>query len=113
MILVKFEEVRFNRKLCFITESGHLIQKEELSKNSDGYVVLAAINHDGKLTLDHDPFSDKKISLARKFFYNQSNSSKKEYHYNTTGTIHSFVYGPMYHQDPVTKRTVAKFSTIK
>ena len=81
LILVKFEAVRFNPKLCFITESGHLISQEEITKNSDGYVVLAAINHDSKLTTSHKPFSDDEISLARKFFYNQSHNSKKEYHY--------------------------------
>ena len=113
MILVKFEEVRFNPKLCFITERGHLIRKEELSKNSDGYVVLAATNNYSKLTSDHDPFSNEEISLAKKIFYNQSNSSKKEYQYNTTDTIQSFGYGPMYHQDHVTKHTIVKFSTSK
>ena len=113
LILAKFEEVRFNPKLCFITESGHLISQDELTKNSEGYVVLAAINHDAKLTADHDPFSDDEISLAKKFFYNQSHSSKKEYHFNTTGTIHSFGYGPVYRQDPTTKHSVARFATSK
>ena len=113
LILVKFKEVRFNPKLCFITESGDLIPQEQIANYNDGYVVLAAINHDTKLTTDHESFSDEELSLAKKFFYNQSNNSKKEYHYNTTGTIHSFGYGPMYHQDPLTKYSVAKFATSK
>ena len=87
LILAKFEEVRFNPKLCFITESGHLISQNELTKNRDGYVVLAAINYDSKLTDDHVAFTDAEISAAKKFFYNQRNSSKKEYHFNTTGTM--------------------------
>ena len=113
LIVTKFEEVRSNPKLCFITESGHLISQDELTKNSDGYVVLAAINFDTKLTNCHDPFSDDEISMAKKFFYNQSHSSKKEYHFNTTGTIHSFGYGPVYRQDPITKHSVARFATSK
>ena len=111
--MVKFEEVRFNSKLCFITESGRLIAQEEIAKSSEGYVVLAAINHDSKLSASHEHFSDEEISLAKKFFYNQSHNSKKEYHYNTTGTIHSFGYGPMYRQDPVTKHSVARFANSK
>ena len=113
LLLVKFEEVMLNPKLCFFTETGHLIPQEDISKNLDGYVVLAAINHDTKLVDDHDPFSEEEVLMAKNFFYNQSSKSKKEYHYNTTGTIHSFGYGPMYHQDPVTKYTVAKFAKSK
>ena len=113
LLLVKFEEVMSNPKLCFFTESGYLIQQEDITKNLDGYVVLAAINHDTKIVNDHEPFSEEEVSMAKKFFYNQSSKSKKEYHYNTTGAIHSFGYGPMYHQDPVTKYTIAKFAKSK
>ena len=47
------------------------------------------------------------------FFYNQSQNNKKEYHYNTSGTIHSFGYGAMYHPHPITRHTIDKFATSK
>ena len=66
LLLVKFEEVMSNSKLCFFIESGHLIQREDITKNLDGYVVLAAINHDTKIVNDHEPFSEEEVSMAKK-----------------------------------------------
>ena len=49
----------------------------------------------------------------QKIFYNQSQNNKKEYHYNTSGTIHSFGYSAIYHQHPITWHTIDKFATSK
>ena len=101
----------FNSKLCFFTESGSLITENNLSKNNEEYVILDTVNCDIKLMDKHQSFSDKELALAKKFLYNQSNSSKKDYNINTSGAIHSFGYGPMYHQNPVTKHTTNQFAT--
>ena len=101
----------FNPKLSFFTESGFLIQDQEIKENNNGYVVLATINHNTKLPIEYDSFSDEEKILAQFFFYNQSKKSKNDYHYNTTGRIHSFGYGRMYHQVPVTKHSFVKFVT--
>ena len=49
MILVRFKDVMWNSKLCFISESGFLIENENVSSNDCGHVVLAAIYKDLKL----------------------------------------------------------------
>ena len=58
-------------------------------------------------------FSEKELAIARKYLYNQWSKSKKEYHYKTSGKIHSFGYGAMYFLHPVTKYCVDKFATSK
>ena len=112
LILVKFKDIMFNTKLSFITESGYLIQDREIADKNDGYVVLATIKHDKKLITDSVSFSDVERMLAQKFFYNQV-KKKNDYHFNTTGRIHSFGYGPRYNQEPVTKYSFAKFANSK
>ena len=113
LILVKFKDIMFNTKLSFITESGFLIQDQQIADKNDGYVVLATIKHDKKLVTNSDFFSEVEISLAQKFFYNQVKKKKNDYHFNTTGRIHSFGYGPRYNQDPITKYSFAKFANSK
>ena len=76
MILIKFKEIMYNSKLSFFTERGFLIQDQQIADNNDGYVVLATINHDVKLTTDCDPFSEEEKVLAEKFFYNQCKKKK-------------------------------------
>ena len=71
------------------------------------------INYDKKLIKDQDSFSNDEILMAQKNFYNQSSSKKKDYHFNTSSTIHTFGYRPMYHQDPITKHSFTKFSNSK
>lgn len=111
MILVRFKDVMFNSKLCFFSESGLLIENENLSSNEGGYVVLAAIYKDQKLVNQKNSFDDNELLLSKRFFYNQTQGSNKEYHFRTSGTIHSFGYGAMYHRNPVTGHSIDKFST--
>ena len=81
--------------------------------NKEGYVVLATIQHDSRLLHEHLPFSTEELNLATKFLYNQVSNSNKEYHFRTSGTIHSFGYGAKYTQHPTTKYSVDKFATSK
>ena len=74
-------------------------------------MVLAKIKFDSKFTEGQKSFSTKEIFLAKKFFYNQSDGNKKDYHFETSGAIHSFGYGQMYHPDPVTKHSFGMFAT--
>ena len=93
LILVKFKDIKFNSKLSFITESGFLIQDQQIADKNDGYVVLATIKHDKKLITDSVSFSNAEKMLAQKIFYNQVQKKKNNYHFNTTGRIHSFGLG--------------------
>ena len=113
MILVKFKDIMCNSKLCFFSETGILIDENKLSSNNEGYIVLATIQSDSKLLQRHDSFSSQELALAKKYLYNQSSKSKKEYHFKTSGTIHSFGYGAIYLQHPVTKYSVDRFASSK
>ena len=113
LILIKFKDIMYNPKLSFFTENVFFIQDERLAENEKGYVVLAAVKHDNKFITNGESFSYSEILLAKKFLYNQSNGNKKNCHFDTSGTIHSFGYGLMYHQDPLTRHSFAKFSTSK
>ena len=113
MILIKFKEVMGNSKLCFFSETGVLIDGNNLWSNNEGYIVLATVQSDSRMLQRHDSFSESELSLAKKYLFNQSSKSKKDYHFKTTGTIHSFGYGAMYSLHPVTKYSVDKFSNSK
>ena len=76
MLLVRFKDIMFNSKLCFFTETGVLLDENNLAKNNEGYIVLATIQHDSRLLQQHTPFSSKEINLANKFLYNQISTSK-------------------------------------
>ena len=113
MILVKFKDIMYNNRLCFFSEIGVLLDEKNLALNKEGYVVLATIQHDSRLLQGHLPFSAEELNLAKNFLYNQVSSSNKEYHFRTSGTIHSFGYGAKYTQHPTTKYSVDKFATSK
>ena len=111
MILVKFKDVMCDNKLCFFSETGVLLDEKNLALNNEGYVVLATIQHDSRILQRHLPFSAEEVNLATKFLYNQVSNSSKEYHFRTSGTIHSFGYGAKYTQHPTTKYSIDKFAT--
>ena len=111
MILVRFKDVMWNSKLCFFSETGLLIENEQLSSNEGGYVVLATICKDRKLINQEKSFNKNELLLSKRFYYNQTQGSNKEYHFRTSGTIHSFGYGAMYHRNQVTGHTFDRFAT--
>ena len=113
MLLVQFKDIMYNPKLYFFSETGVLLDENNLALNNEGYVVLATIQQDSRLLQPHSPFSTEELLIANKFLYNQIGNGKKEYHFRTSGTIHSFGYGAMYSQHPITKYSVDKFATSK
>ena len=50
-------------RAILFSESGFLIQEDDISKNSKGYVVLATTNYDKKLIKDQDSFSRDEILI--------------------------------------------------
>ena len=67
----------FNSKLCFFSETGTLIDENNLWSNNDGYIVLATIQNDKRLIEQYDYFSLRELTVAKKYLYNQSGKSKK------------------------------------
>ena len=84
MILVKFKDIMYNSKLCFFSETGVLIDENNLWSNNEGYIVLATVQTDSRMIQQHDFFSEKELAIAHKYLYNQCAKSKKEYHYKTS-----------------------------
>ena len=52
-------------------------------------------------------------SLARIFLQNQVVPLEKSYHYETTGIIHGFGFGPVYKLNEHTKHSIEKFTKSK
>ena len=76
MILVRHKEVMLNPKLCFFTESGDLIEEENLCLKEEGYVVLMTIYRDKKLIKGHTPFW--RVSYPWPIFFLQSKPKQQK-----------------------------------
>lgn len=113
VILVPFKEVCNNPGLSFFSEIGNPIKKENIHLNNEGYIVLGTIQANKMFRQTLESFSTSELNLTKKFCYNQANKNRKNYHFGTTGTIHSFGYGPMYNLNPDTKYSIDKFANRK
>ena len=113
MILVPFKEVLDTLGLSFFTKIGNPITKENLHLNNESYVVLGTIQANKMFRQTLVSFSTVELNLTNFFCYNQTNKNGKKYHFRTTGTIHSFGYGPMYNLKPETKHSIEKFAKRK
>ena len=69
------------------------------------------IYRDKKLVKGHEPFSVSELSMAKKITI-KAKATKRSTN-NTSGTIHSFGYGAMYHPHPITGHTIDKFAMSK
>ena len=100
-------------KLSFFTETGKVIEGVNNDINSEGYVVLATIQSEPKIREFENNFILTDITIAKKFLRNQVQSSKKEYHYGTTGHIYGFGYSPVYSSNAETQYTIDRFAKSK
>ena len=55
-------------------------------------------------------FSRDDILIPQKILRNQTKTSKKEYHFGTTGNIYNFGYGPVYTFNAETQYTIDQFA---
>ena len=112
-ILAKFKDMLKVNKLSFVTETGHLIDIENYDINKKGYIFVAAIQNEPMLRNDPTTLSRDNILLAKKYLRNQTQSSKKDYHFGTTDHIYGFGFGPVYASNNETKYTIDCFAKSK
>ena len=112
-LLVRYKDVMADPKLSFFTETGGVVDSETNMDRTKGYVLLATIQSEPVLRQHNTMICHDDILIAKKFLRNQTQTSKKDYHYGTTGHIYGFGYGPVYSSNPTTKHTVEKFAKSK
>ena len=112
-ILTKYNDMLKVNKLSFVTETGNLIHIENYDINKKGYILLATIQNELMLRNDPTTLSRDNILIAKKYLRNQTQSSKKDYHFGTTGHIYGLGFGPIYASNNETKYTIDHFTKSK
>ena len=112
-IVTKFKDGLKVNKLSFVTESGNLIDRGCYDINNKGYILLATIQSEQILRNNKNTLSREDILIAKKFLRNQTESTKKDYHFGTSGHIFGFGYGPVYKSNEETKYTIDRFAKSK
>ena len=112
-IVVWYNDIIGGEKLSFFTETGNIVDSENKFNKTKGYVLLATIQAEPILHKYNDVLTRDDILTANKYLRNQTQSSKKDYHFSTTGHIYDFGYGPVYTSNIETKHTVNKFAKSK
>ena len=77
MILVRYKEVMSNPKLCFFTESGDLIEEENLCLKEEGYIVLVTIYRDKNWSKVKSPFRRVSYPWPKKIFRIKAKTTKR------------------------------------
>ena len=111
--MTKFKDGLKVNKLSFVTESGNLIDRGCYDINNKGYILLATIQSEQILRNNKNTLSREDILIAKKFLRNQTESTKKDYHFGTSGHIFGFGYGPVYKSNEETKYTIDRFAKSK
>ena len=103
-----------NEKISFYTETGKLIEEGKYEENDTGYVILGTIQSEQSLRDLAKTFSVDDLNLSKKYLRNyQVVNSDKKYHFETTGKIYGFGFGPVYRYNPDTKYSIEKFAKSK
>ena len=112
-IVLKFKDALEIDKLSYFTETGNLIDRDKYEANTKGYVLLATIQSEPFLRTKSDSFTRDDMLIAKKFLQNQTQSSKTDYHFGTTGNIYGFGYGPVYTSNKDTQYSIDRFAKSK
>ena len=113
MLIVRLQDVLEIQKISFFTETGYMIESPNKEKAKDCYVILAILQSEEALRKINSPVTANDVNLAKKFLKNEVVPSNKSYHYETTGIIHGFGYGPVYKLNERTKHSIEKFAKSK
>ena len=85
----------------------------KLQHQQKGYILLATIQSEPMLRNDPTTLTQDNILIAKKYLRNQTQSSKKDYHFGTTGHIYGFGFGSFYASNNETKYTIDRFAKSK
>ena len=110
ILIVRLSDVLYIQGTSFFTETGDLIGSLDRRKSKDCYVILAIFQSEEALRKLDVQVTANNIILAKKYLQNQVVASEKKYHYDTTGTIHGFGFGPVYKSNEDTKHSIEMFA---
>ena len=94
-LLVRLKDIIHIPKVQYHTAFGKMISKYDIDKDrGQCFVLLAMIHLDKKTQKSKLFFEEKDMKLMKRYLRNQITTTSKNYHFNTTGTIYGFGYGP-------------------
>ena len=94
-ILVRLKDIFHIPKVQYHTVLGKRIYKYDVDKDRDYcYVLLAMIHEDKKIRTSPSIIESNDLHLMKYYLRNQIATTTKNYHFNTTGIIYGFGYGP-------------------
>lgn len=102
----------YHRKCCFFSESGILIDNNEISAIFNGFILLAIIVFDKKCQSSPILLSENDIRLVKKTSYNQIKHTNS-YHFETKGNIYGFGYTVKYEKKKKQGYSYGKYSYSK
>ena len=112
-ILVRLKDIFHIPKVQYHTELGTMISKYDVDKEREYcYVLLAMINLEKKVQNSKSFIDQDDLILMKRFLRNQISMTKKSYHFNTSGTIYGFGYGPKSNRNEY-GHSVCRFATSK
>ena len=83
-------------KITMYAENGKRIDSNWNEKSKKGYILLGLVtSNTAKIDRESIFFSPQDINMLDKFCISKT-KSKVSHHFNTTGKIFSFGYGPKY-----------------
>ena len=113
MLIVRLQDVLEIQKSSFFTETGYMIESPNKEKAKGCYVILAILQSEEVLRKMNLSVTANDVNLAKKILKNEVIPSNKSYHYETTGIIHGFGFGPVYKLNERTKHSIEKFAKSK
>lgn len=112
-VLVRLNDIFHIPKVQYHTELGKMISKYQLDKDRDHCYVLLSMIHIEKKVKNSPSFVEQNdLQLMKRFLRNQISTTTKNYHFNTTGTIYGFGYGPKSNKNEY-GHSVCRFATSK
>ena len=112
-IVIRLRDVAHIPKVQYHTVFGKMIPKYDLDiDRGHSYVLLSMIHVEKKVLDSHSFIEQNDLQLLKRYHRNQIATTTKNYHFNTTGIIYGFGYGPKSNRNEY-GHSVCKFATSK
>ena len=86
-ILLRYKDVLNNQKLSFLRGQEMWLIVKQMNIRKKGYVLLATVQVEPILRKNENMLTREDILVTNRFLRNQTQTTKKDYHFGTTGHI--------------------------
>ena len=87
-ILLRYKDVLNNQKLSFLRGQEMWLIVKQMNIRKKGYVLLATVQVEPILRKNENMLTREDILVTNRFLRNQTQTTKKDYHFGTTGHIY-------------------------